>query len=158
MSSKFNSNFEQFQIILLFSIKLFCFDFSIINLVLVNFIVLNVMLIAINFLKLRSTILILFSYFLAIQKPETEKFSTYKCGFEHDGLSMDIEELDRIERVEAMAHKIEEERRSLYRSLLRIFVNPDRLKREGITNQIRSGSYCGGSRHLTGINSLEWVV
>lgn len=31
---------EQFQIILLFSIKLFCFDFSITNLVLVNFIVL----------------------------------------------------------------------------------------------------------------------
>ena len=31
---------EQFQIILLFSIKLFCFDFSITNLVLVNFLVL----------------------------------------------------------------------------------------------------------------------
>jgi hypothetical protein len=28
---------EQFQIILLFSIKLFCFDFSITNLALVNF-------------------------------------------------------------------------------------------------------------------------
>ena len=31
---------EQFQIISLFSIKLFCFDFSITNLVLVNFLVL----------------------------------------------------------------------------------------------------------------------
>jgi len=31
---------EQFQIILLFSIKLFCFDFSITNLVLVNILVL----------------------------------------------------------------------------------------------------------------------
>jgi len=31
---------EQFQIILLFSVKLFCFDFSITNLVLVNFLVL----------------------------------------------------------------------------------------------------------------------
>lgn len=31
---------EQFQIILLLSIKLFCFDFSITNLVLVNFLVL----------------------------------------------------------------------------------------------------------------------
>jgi hypothetical protein len=31
---------EQFQIILLFSIKLFCFDFSITNLALVNFLVL----------------------------------------------------------------------------------------------------------------------
>ena len=31
---------EQFQIILLFSIKLFCFDFSITNLVLVNFLAL----------------------------------------------------------------------------------------------------------------------
>lgn len=31
---------EQFQIILLFSIKLFCFDFSITNLVLVNMLVL----------------------------------------------------------------------------------------------------------------------
>jgi len=31
---------EQFQIILLFSIKLFCLDFSITNLVLVNFLVL----------------------------------------------------------------------------------------------------------------------
>lgn len=31
---------EQFQIILLFSIKLFCFDFSITNLVLVNVLVL----------------------------------------------------------------------------------------------------------------------
>jgi hypothetical protein len=31
---------EQFQIILLFSIKLFCFDFSITNLVLVNLLVL----------------------------------------------------------------------------------------------------------------------
>jgi hypothetical protein len=31
---------EQFQIILLFSVKLFCFDFSITNLVLVNLLVL----------------------------------------------------------------------------------------------------------------------
>ena len=31
---------EQFEIILLFPIKLFCFDFSITNLVLVNFLVL----------------------------------------------------------------------------------------------------------------------
>jgi len=31
---------EQFQIILLYSIKLFCFDFSITNLALVNFLVL----------------------------------------------------------------------------------------------------------------------
>jgi hypothetical protein len=31
---------EQFQIILLFSLKLFCFDFSITNLALVNFLVL----------------------------------------------------------------------------------------------------------------------
>jgi len=35
-----NTPLEQFQIILLFSIKLFCFDFSITNLVLVNFLVL----------------------------------------------------------------------------------------------------------------------
>ena len=35
---------EQFQIILLFSIKLFCFDFSITNLVLVNFLVLLLLL------------------------------------------------------------------------------------------------------------------
>ena len=33
---------EQFQIILLFSIKLFCFDFSITNLALVNFLVLEI--------------------------------------------------------------------------------------------------------------------
>jgi hypothetical protein len=33
---------EQFQIILLFSIKLFCFDFSITNLVLVNLLVLAI--------------------------------------------------------------------------------------------------------------------
>jgi len=33
---------EQFQIILLFSIKLFCFDFSITNLALVNFLVLAI--------------------------------------------------------------------------------------------------------------------
>ena len=31
---------EQFQIILLFSMKLFCFDFSVTNFVLVNFLVL----------------------------------------------------------------------------------------------------------------------
>jgi hypothetical protein len=35
-----NTPLEQFQVILLFSIKLFCFDFSITNLVLVNILVL----------------------------------------------------------------------------------------------------------------------
>ena len=35
-----HTSLEQFQIILLFSIKLFCFDFSVTNLVLVNFLVL----------------------------------------------------------------------------------------------------------------------
>ena len=29
-----------------------------------------------------SVIIVLFSYILAIQKPETEKLSTYECGFE----------------------------------------------------------------------------
>ena len=29
-----------------------------------------------------SVIIVLFSYLLAIQKPETEKLSTYECGFE----------------------------------------------------------------------------
>ena len=29
-----------------------------------------------------SIIIVLFSYFLAVQKPETEKLSTYECGFE----------------------------------------------------------------------------
>lgn len=29
-----------------------------------------------------STIIILLSYVLAVQKPETEKLSTYECGFE----------------------------------------------------------------------------
>ena len=29
-----------------------------------------------------SAIIILFSYILAVQKPETEKLSTYECGFE----------------------------------------------------------------------------
>lgn len=29
-----------------------------------------------------SVIIILFSYILAVQKPETEKLSTYECGFE----------------------------------------------------------------------------
>ena len=29
-----------------------------------------------------SVIILLFSYILAVQKPETEKLSTYDCGFE----------------------------------------------------------------------------
>ena len=29
-----------------------------------------------------SIIIMLFSYILAVQKPETEKLSTYECGFE----------------------------------------------------------------------------
>ena len=29
-----------------------------------------------------SVIIVLFSYILAVQKPETEKLSTYECGFE----------------------------------------------------------------------------
>ena len=29
-----------------------------------------------------SIIIVLFSYILAVQKPETEKLSTYECGFE----------------------------------------------------------------------------
>ena len=29
-----------------------------------------------------SIIIVLFSYLLAVQKPETEKLSTYECGFE----------------------------------------------------------------------------
>jgi NADH-quinone oxidoreductase subunit A len=29
-----------------------------------------------------SVVIILFSYILAVQKPETEKLSTYECGFE----------------------------------------------------------------------------
>lgn len=29
-----------------------------------------------------STVIILFSYFLAIQNPEIEKLSSYECGFE----------------------------------------------------------------------------
>ena len=29
-----------------------------------------------------SVIIVLFSYLLAVQKPETEKLSTYECGFE----------------------------------------------------------------------------
>ena len=40
---------EQFQIILLFSIKLFCFDFSITNLVLVNFLVLLIFMLIASF-------------------------------------------------------------------------------------------------------------
>ena len=39
---------EQFQIILLFSIKLFCFDFSITNLVLVNFLVLLIFMLIVS--------------------------------------------------------------------------------------------------------------
>ena len=31
---------------------------------------------------LLSVVIILFSYILAVQKPETEKLSTYECGFE----------------------------------------------------------------------------
>ena len=31
---------------------------------------------------LLSVIIVLFSYILAVQKPETEKLSTYECGFE----------------------------------------------------------------------------
>ena len=31
---------------------------------------------------LLSVIIVSFSYFLSIQNPETEKFSTYECGFE----------------------------------------------------------------------------
>jgi NADH-quinone oxidoreductase subunit A len=31
---------------------------------------------------LLSVIIVLFSYVLAVQKPETEKLSTYECGFE----------------------------------------------------------------------------
>ena len=31
---------------------------------------------------LLSIIIITFSYILAVQKPETEKLSTYECGFE----------------------------------------------------------------------------
>ena len=42
---------EQFQIILLFSIKLFCFDFSITNLVLVNVLVLVFFILCIYFLS-----------------------------------------------------------------------------------------------------------
>ena len=40
---------EQFQIILLFSIKLFCFDFSITNLILVNFLVLLIFMLIASF-------------------------------------------------------------------------------------------------------------
>ena len=40
LRSMLHTPLEQFQIILLFSIKLFCFDFSITNLALVNFLVL----------------------------------------------------------------------------------------------------------------------
>ena len=40
LRSMLHTPLEQFQIILLFSIKLFCFDFSVTNLVLVNFLVL----------------------------------------------------------------------------------------------------------------------
>ena len=29
-----------------------------------------------------SVVIVLFSYLLAVQKPETEKLSTYECGFE----------------------------------------------------------------------------
>jgi NADH-quinone oxidoreductase subunit A len=29
-----------------------------------------------------SVLIVLFSYILAVQKPETEKLSTYECGFE----------------------------------------------------------------------------
>ena len=29
-----------------------------------------------------SVIIVLFSYILAVQKPDTEKLSTYECGFE----------------------------------------------------------------------------
>ena len=29
-----------------------------------------------------SVVIVLFSYILAVQKPETEKLSTYECGFE----------------------------------------------------------------------------
>lgn len=29
-----------------------------------------------------SIVIVLFSYLLAVQKPETEKLSTYECGFE----------------------------------------------------------------------------
>ena len=42
---------EQFQIILLFSIKLFCFDFSITNLVLVNVLVLVFFILFVYFLS-----------------------------------------------------------------------------------------------------------
>ena len=40
LRSMLHTLLEQFQIILLFSMKLFCFDFSVTNLVLVNFLVL----------------------------------------------------------------------------------------------------------------------
>ena len=56
---------EQFRIILLFYIKLFCFDFSITNLVLVNFLVLSTFMLivshfrsSVNFLKETSFFLI----------------------------------------------------------------------------------------------------
>lgn len=42
----------------------------------------SVVLIFLSIAILLSIVIILFSYVLAVQKPETEKLSTYECGFE----------------------------------------------------------------------------
>lgn len=42
----------------------------------------SVILIFLSVAIILSIIIILFSYVLAVQKPETEKLSTYECGFE----------------------------------------------------------------------------
>ena len=42
----------------------------------------NVILIFLFVAIILSIIIVFFSYLLAVQKPETEKLSTYECGFE----------------------------------------------------------------------------
>ncbi len=130
MIAKFDYNLEQFQSILLFFIKLFCFDFSITNLVLVNFITVSLVLITMNILKLRFTMLVLFSYFLVVQKPETEKFPTYQYS---TSFFMDFQNLDA--ELDNMLREVERQRRPVSRSLLRIFLDPNRVKTEGIHRQ-----------------------